>query len=70
VEVGRHHLGVVYLADAAGRPVAVRETDKLTGAFEPIEVVRTVYDRMETWSQLVLDALDGRTYSAPPESHA
>ena len=70
VEVGRHHLGVVYLADAAGRPVAVRETDKLTGAFEPIEVVRTVYDRMETWSQLVLDALDDRTYSAPSESHA
>lgn len=70
VEVGRHHLGVVYLADAAGRPVAVRETDKLSGAFEPIDVVRTVYDRMETWSQLVLDALDDRTCSAPSESHA
>jgi predicted NUDIX family phosphoesterase len=70
VGVGRHHLGVVYLADAAGRPVAVRETDKLTGAFELTEVVRTVYDRMETWSQLVLDALDDRTYSAPSESHA
>ena len=70
VEVGRHHLGVVYTADAAGRPVAVRETDKLAGAFEPIDVVRAVYDRMETWSQLVLDALADRTYSAPPESHA
>ena len=70
VEVGRHHLGVVYLADAAGRPVAVRETHKLTGAFEPLEAVRTVYDRMETWSQLVLDALDDRTLSASAESHA
>ena len=70
VAVGRHHLGVVYTADAAGRPVAVRETDKLAGAFEPIDVVRAVYDRMETWSQLVLDALADRTYSAPPESHA
>ena len=70
VEVGRHHLGVVYTADAAGRPVAVRETDKLAGAFEPIDVVRAAYDRMETWSQLVLDALADRTYSAPPESHA
>ena len=69
VEVGRHHLGVVYLADAAGRPVAVRETHKLAGAFEPLDVVRTVYDRMETWSQLVLDALDDRTYSAHSESH-
>lgn len=57
VEVGVHHLGVVYLADAAGRAVGVRETHKLSGSFEPIEVVRSVYDRMETWSQLVLDAL-------------
>jgi predicted NUDIX family phosphoesterase len=70
VEVGRHHLGVVYLADAAGRSVAVRETHKLTGAFEPLDVVRAVYDRMETWSQLVLDALHDRTYSRPSESHA
>jgi predicted NUDIX family phosphoesterase len=57
VEVGLHHLGVVYLADAAGRPVSVRETNKLSGSFEPLEVVRGVYDRMETWSQLVLDAI-------------
>jgi predicted NUDIX family phosphoesterase len=70
VEVGRHHIGIVYLADAAGRPVAVRETDKLSGAFEAVGVVRTVYDRMETWSQLVLDALADRTSAAPSESHA
>ena len=70
VEVGRHHLGVVYLADAAGRPVAVRETHKLSGAFESRATLRAVYDRMETWSQLVLDALDDRTNSAPSESHA
>jgi predicted NUDIX family phosphoesterase len=59
VEVGVHHLGFVYTADAAGRAVAVRETDKLSGSFEEIESVRTVYDRMETWSQLVLDAIVG-----------
>jgi predicted NUDIX family phosphoesterase len=70
VEVGRHHLGIVYVADAAGRPVAVRETDKLIGGFEPLDIVRTVYDRMETWSQFVLDALDDRTSSAASESHA
>jgi predicted NUDIX family phosphoesterase len=70
VEVGLHHLGVVYLADAAGRSVAVRETHKLSGCFESIEVVTAVYDRMETWSQLVLDALADRTFSAPSESHA
>ena len=70
VEVGLHHLGVVYLADAAGRSVAVRETHKLSGSFESIEVVTGAYDRMETWSQLVLDALADRTFSAPSESHA
>ena len=59
VEVGVHHLGFVYTADAAWRAVAVRETDKLSGSFEEIESVRAVYDRMETWSQLVLDAIVG-----------
>jgi predicted NUDIX family phosphoesterase len=69
VEVGRHHLGVVYVAHALGRPVSVRETHKLSGLFEPIETAAAVYDRMETWSQLVLDALTGRTIDAIPESH-
>jgi predicted NUDIX family phosphoesterase len=59
VDVGVHHLGVVYLADAGGRSVRIRETHKLSGSFEEIEAVRAVYDRMETWSQLVLDALVG-----------
>lgn len=63
VDVGVHHLGVVYLADASGRPVTVRETHKLTGSFEPIEAAMAVYDRMETWSQLVLDALGHETAS-------
>jgi predicted NUDIX family phosphoesterase len=59
VDVGLHHLGIVYLAEAAGRPVGVRETDKLSGSFEEIEAARAVYDLMETWSQLVLDAILG-----------
>jgi predicted NUDIX family phosphoesterase len=58
VDVGIHHLGIVYLADAAGRRVSIRETHKLSGSFEEIPVVRAAYERMETWSQLVLDALD------------
>jgi predicted NUDIX family phosphoesterase len=57
VDVGVHHLGIVYIADASGRPVSVRETHKLSGSFEPIEAVMAVYDLMETWSQLVLDAI-------------
>jgi predicted NUDIX family phosphoesterase len=52
------HLGVVYVAEAAGRAVRVRETDKLEGDFAEPAAVRAVYDRLETWSQLVLDALE------------
>jgi predicted NUDIX family phosphoesterase len=69
VEVGRHHLGVVYVADAGGRPVSVRETDKLVGAFESIDTARGLYGQMETWSQLVIDALGDRTSGPRPESH-
>lgn len=55
--VGAVHLGVVFVADAAGRSVAIRETDKLTGSFATTAEVRAVHDRMETWSQLAFDAL-------------
>jgi predicted NUDIX family phosphoesterase len=55
--VGAVHVGIVYLADAAGRPVAIRETDKLSGSFEATGDVARVRDAMETWSRLVFDAL-------------
>ena len=63
--VGSVHLGVVFEADARGRRVAIREVDKLSGAFaEPAEV-RAVADRLETWSALVFEHLEsvglGRT---------
>ncbi len=64
VAVGVHHLGMVYVADARGRSVEVRETHKLSGSFETIEAARALYDRMETWSQLALDAIDGRVEPA------
>jgi predicted NUDIX family phosphoesterase len=55
--VGAVHLGIVYRVEAAGRPVAIRETDKLEGAFvAPLQVLR-VYDRLETWSSLLYDHL-------------
>lgn len=59
--VGAVHLGAVYLADAAGRPVTVRETDKLTGDFAEPDAVGAVRDRMETWSVLVFDFLEAAT---------
>lgn len=56
--VGAVHLGVVFTVEAAGRPVRVREREKLTGAFASIEEVRRVWDRLETWSQLVATQLE------------
>lgn len=58
--VGAVHLGVVYAVEAAGRPVAVRETAKLEGAFAPLADADALGDRLETWSRLVLDHLLGR----------
>lgn len=55
--VGSVHVGVVYLANAGGRPVSIRETDKLTGGFATTAEVAGVRDAMETWSRLVFDAL-------------
>jgi len=57
--VGAVHLGFVYAADAAGRAVGIRETDKLRGAFrEPAEVA-AVTDAMESWSRLLFEHLEG-----------
>ena len=58
-DVGAVHLGAVYVADAEGRPVAIRETDKLTGGFADPADVAAVTDRMETWSRLVYELLAG-----------
>jgi predicted NUDIX family phosphoesterase len=55
--VGAVHLGVVFVADAGGRAVTIREVDKLTGAFATTDDVAAVRDAMETWSRLVFDAL-------------
>jgi predicted NUDIX family phosphoesterase len=56
--VGSVHLGAVYLADAGGRPVAIRETDKLTGRFADAMEVAAVADQLETWSRLVFELLE------------
>jgi predicted NUDIX family phosphoesterase len=58
-DVGSVHVGAVYLADAGGRPVAIRETDKLAGAFAGAAEVAAVVELMESWSALVFDHLEG-----------
>jgi predicted NUDIX family phosphoesterase len=58
--VGQVHLGLVYEGDAAGRPVAIRETHKLSGAFVTAAEVAAVHDRLETWSRIAFEWLEGR----------
>jgi predicted NUDIX family phosphoesterase len=63
-DVGAVHLGVVFVADAAGRPVAVRETHKLIGSFATAAEVAAVSERLESWSRLVFEALESGTAPA------
>jgi predicted NUDIX family phosphoesterase len=55
--VGAVHLGVVFEVEADGRSVAVRERDKLSGRMVDQAEVRRVWDRLETWSQLVAERM-------------
>jgi predicted NUDIX family phosphoesterase len=58
--VGAVHLGAVYVAQADGRPVAIRETHKLSGQFADRAEVAAVVDRMETWSRLAFEFFEAR----------
>jgi predicted NUDIX family phosphoesterase len=57
-EVGRVHLGAVYLANAAGRSVEIRETDKLSGRFATADEVASLSADLETWSRLAFEAIE------------
>ncbi|HEX8616014.1 MAG TPA: NUDIX domain-containing protein [Thermoanaerobaculia bacterium] len=55
-DVGRVHLGAVYVLDSFDRHVTVRETEKMTGRWVPREELSAHREAMETWSQIVFDA--------------
>ncbi|HET9347020.1 MAG TPA: hypothetical protein VFO05_15110 [Candidatus Limnocylindrales bacterium] len=67
-DVGSVHLGAVFVADALGRPVAIRETDKLSGAFADPSEVAAVADDLETWSRLVFAFLEAAVPAASTAS--
>jgi len=62
--VGAVHLGAVYVAEADGRSVAIRETDKLTGGFADPAEVAGVAHRLETWSALAFEFIELREGAA------
>jgi len=55
--VGAVHLGLVFAAQTAGRPVGIRERHKLKGEFASVDEVAAKADRLETWSALLFDFL-------------
>lgn len=65
--VGAVHLGVVFEVQAYGRPMQVREREKLEGAFVTVEELASTWERLETWSQLVAEAFG---WAAPPPKPA
>jgi predicted NUDIX family phosphoesterase len=52
-EVGKYHLGLVYLVSCATPEISVRETDKLAGSLLPISEAASYLSAMETWSALI-----------------
>ncbi|HYI13376.1 MAG TPA: NUDIX domain-containing protein [Thermoanaerobaculia bacterium] len=58
-EVGRVHLGAVYILDAHEPNVQVRETEKMSGRWVAREELAQHREAMETWSQIVFDAVIG-----------
>ncbi len=59
--VGQVHFGLVHVVEVDHPTVKVRESKTLTGRLAESEEVRGLRDRMETWSQLILDAVDPMT---------
>lgn len=60
--VGSVHFGLVYVADLPSAEVRVRERRKLEGAFASIEEIQAVYEKLETWSQFIVDAMARRAF--------
>ena len=59
--VGAVHLGLVFTADVGGRPVEIRERDKLSGRFASFAEVAEVTDALETWSALLFEFLTAKS---------
>lgn len=56
-EVGRVHLGVVHLFDLDEPRVRSNEADLCEGGFVSLRELREDRERLETWSQLAIEAL-------------
>ncbi len=55
-EVGKVHVGFIYLLEGDSSDIKVKE-ELRSGELVDISVCRQLYPEMETWSQIVVDAL-------------
>lgn len=56
--VGRVHLGVIHVLRTQSPDVVKREGVITESGFRPLDELRAMRERMETWSQICLDAMD------------
>jgi predicted NUDIX family phosphoesterase len=57
-EVGRVHIGILYTIEThSNHSVEVREKDTLAGEWMTLQELENNYDRLESWSQIALQAL-------------
>lgn len=56
-EVGRVHLGVVYTVEASSLDFEVMEKENIVAEWATKEKLKENFDRLETWSQLILDVI-------------
>ena len=54
--VSDYHAALVYVLETTGE-VTVRETEKMSGSWATPEELEAVRERLETWSQIALDAV-------------
>lgn len=54
-EVGRDHLGLIYGLGLSNKDIKVKETETLSGKFFKISELKNNVNKLENWSQIVLD---------------
>ena len=57
--VGRVHLGVIHILRSPSADVSKREGVITESGFRTVSELKAMYDRLETWSQICLDQIDG-----------
>ncbi|MGD9126647.1 MAG: phosphoesterase [Planctomycetia bacterium] len=60
-EVGRVHLGMVYIFNVESPNVEISEDELIESGFKPVDELLANLDGFETWSSITLEALFGKS---------